>query len=55
VFLVARNQILSPWPASKPAIQQAKRLRADDSYVLANAGTLDGRVKPCHGELILSG
>ncbi|HXJ01413.1 MAG TPA: hypothetical protein VNH44_09320 [Micropepsaceae bacterium] len=34
---------LSPWPATEPAIQQA-RLRADESLALADARALGGRV-----------
>jgi len=39
----------SPWPATEPAIQQA-RLRADESLALADASALGGRRKPGHGE-----
>ena len=38
----------SPWPATEPAIQQA-RLRAYESVALADASALGGRVKPGHG------
>jgi hypothetical protein len=30
-----------------------ERLRADDSFVSADADTLDGRVEPCHGDMDL--
>ncbi len=40
---------ISPWPATEPAIQQA-RLRAKNLLALTDASALGGRVKPGHGE-----
>jgi len=39
---------ISLWPATEPAIQQA-RLRANDSLAPVDTGALGGRVKPGHG------
>ena len=47
---MSASLLYSPWPASEPATQQA-RLRADDSFALADASALGGRVKPGHGEV----